>query len=296
MLLLVVLAVAMLGIIVTSYMMNSSNTVLYHDSATVILTELNHFFTGSITITQDTGYPGDTDHEINVYIVDSKCADLPTLEQANTYTGTDLSTINKTTLYLLAGSSITYSVCELTSQTKKTGRLEVVILSNLKSAESPENIRNSFHQFSYFSIHKSDEPSCDVINHSFEANGYYTIVFLLPPYQAQFEYYVTYNTKEIDLGQLSVIANHTLYSDKESYRYPMDFGTRRSCTLATIKKGSKPYLHIQLEMNEHYDLWVTIVVCGIIVVPSLVAIFVLICCCHLYKSNKQARYDLGNDF
>ena len=192
-----VLAVAVLGVNLTSLMMNYSNTAVYHDSASVILTELNHFFTESIAVTQDTSYPGDTDHEIGVYIVESKCSDLPILELTYMYvlTGTDLSAINKTTFYLLAGSSITYSVYESTIQTKKIGRLEVVILDNLKSAESPENIRNSFHKFAYFSTHKSDEPSCDVINHSFEANGYYTIVFLLPPYQAQFEYNVTYRIK-----------------------------------------------------------------------------------------------------
>ena len=284
---------AVLGIIATSHMMNNSNTAVYHDSATVILTELHQFFTGSITVTQDTGYPGDTDHEIDVYIVDSKCNDLPTLEQINARTGSDLSAINKTTLYLLAGSSITYTVCESTNQTKKTGRLEVVILDNIKSTESPENIRNSFHKFAYFNVHKSDEPSCDVVNHTFEANGYYTIVYLLPPYQAQFEYNVTYRMKMIDLDQLSVIANHTLYSDKESYKFPLNFSARSSCSLASIKKGVTPYLHIQFEMKGHYELWVTIVlgvVCGIIVTVSIAAMFVLICCCHLHLRKKQGRY------
>ena len=289
-----VLAVAMLG---TNHMMNNSKTAVYHDSATVILTEIHHFFTGSITVTQDTGYPGESDHEIGVYIVDSKCNDLPTLEQINAHTGSDLSAINKTTLYLLAGSSITYTVCESTNQTKKTGRLEVVILDNLKSTESPENIRNSFHKFAYFNVHKSDEPSCDVINHSFEANGYYTIVFLLPPYQAQFEYNVTYRIKTIDFDQLSVTANHTLYSDKESYKFPLDFSASSSCSLATIKKGLTPYLHIQFELKGHYDLWVTIflgVVCGMTVIASLVATFVLICCCHLHSRKKQGRYNVDN--
>jgi hypothetical protein len=298
------LAVAMLGINVTSHMMNHSNTALYHDSATVILTDLNHFFTESITVTQDTSYPGDTDHEIGVYIVDSKCSDLPILEAIDVLNGTDLSAINKTTFYLLAGSSITYSVCESTNQTTKTGRLEVVILDNLKSTESPENIRNSFHKFAYFSTHKRDEPSCDVISHSFEANGYYTIVFLLPPYQAQFEYNVTYRIKAIDTNQLSAFPNHTLYSDKDSYKFSLEFNARRSCSLATIKEGVMPYLHIQFEMKGHYDLWVTIllgVVCGLIVIASIAAIiFILICCCHqeyscchhLHSRKKQGRYNI----
>lgn len=274
-------------------MMNNSNTARYRDNATVILTELRHFFTGSITVTQDTGYPGDIDHEIGVYIVDSTCNGLPTLEQTDAHTGSDLSAINKTTLYLLAGSSVTYSVCELTNQTEKTGRLEVVILDNLRSTESRENIRNSFHKFAYFSTHKSDEPSCDVINHSFEANGYYTIIFLPPPYQAQFEYNVTYRMKVIDLGQLSVTANHTLYSNKDSYRFLLNFNARSSCSLATIKKGLMPYLHIRLEMKGHYDLWVTIflgVTCGIIVIVSLAAFLILIYCSHLYSRKAQGRY------
>ena len=277
--------------------MNNSNTAVYYDSATVILTELNHFFTGSITVTQDTGYPGDTDHEIDVFIVDSKCSILPTLEETNVHSGSDLSAINKTTLYLLAGSSITYSVCESTNQTKKTGRLEVVILDNLKNTESLENIRNSFHKFAYFSTHKSDGPSCDMINHTFEANGYYTIIFLLPPYQAQFEYNVTYHMKAVDFGQLSVTANYTLYSDKDSYKFPLDFNTRSSCALATIEKGAMPYLHIQFEMKGHYELWVTIllgVICVLIVIMSILAIPILIYCCHLH-SRKNQGYNIDHN-
>ena len=294
-LLLGVLATAMLGIITASHMMNSSNLSLYHDNATVILAELNHFFTGSIKVTQDSAYPGDTDHKIDVHIISSKCSDLPTLELISTHTGSDLSIINKTTLYLLAGSSITYSVCELTSHMNKTGRLEVVILDNLKSTESPENIRNSFHKFAYFSVHKTDEPSCDVVNHSFEANGYYTVIFLSPPYTAHFEYNVTYHIKVIDFTQLSVIANHTLYTDKDSYKFPLDFGVGSSCSIATIKTASTHYIHIQLKMKEHYDFWVKIVlgvVCGLILVISITAILVSICCCRLYF--KSVSVDFNN--
>ena len=66
--LLIAAAVILLGLTTAALLRNRINVALYHDNATVILTQVDHFFTRSLTVTQDTGFPGDIDHEIDLYL------------------------------------------------------------------------------------------------------------------------------------------------------------------------------------------------------------------------------------
>lgn len=277
-------AATLIGVSTAGHLMNKPNTALHRDNTTVILTQVHHFFTKSLTVTQDTGYPGDTDHEIAVYRVNTKCSDLSAREQMYTVNGNDLSAINKTTLYLLAGSSITYSICGSTNQTRRPERLELVLLDDLERAQSLENIANSFYKFAYFSTGRVGEKRCDKVPINIDTTGYYTTLFLPPPHPAHFEFNITYNVRTIDLTQLSIVSNHTLRVDQDSHEFPLEFGVKSSCCVATIKKASKAYVHIQLDLKSHLELKVGLGVGSALLTVALVStivVFVLFCC----KSN-----------
>ena len=288
--LLVIVAAVLVGLTIAGNLINNSGVALHHGNTTVILTQLNHFFIESLTVTQDTGYPGDTDHEIDVYLVNSKCNDLPSLDLTYTQTGSDSSSVNKTTLYALTGSSITYSICGSSNNAKESERLELVIFDTLESEQSPLNIHNSFHEFAYFNIGNRDQPLCNEFSYIIETTGYYTALFLPPPHPAHFEFNVTYNIKLIDSTQLSVVANHILYVDKDSHNFPLDFDVRSSCLVATIKNASKPYVHIQLDLKTYLELTTSLGVgCTAIFIAIVAILSTSISCCYfLWRRAKTA--------
>ena len=194
-------AVVILGLTTVALLRNTTSLALYHDNATVILAQVDHFFTKSLIVTQDTGFPGDSDHEIDLYLLNRGCSDLPINEIRYTIYHYDIYAINKTILYLLPGSFITYSICASTNHTKKPDRLELLVLDNLEEAQSFD-IGDSFYTFEYFSIGAEEEMKCSDVTISVEKAGYYYFVFFPPLHPAQFELNVTYAIRQIDPAQI----------------------------------------------------------------------------------------------
>ena len=152
------------------------------ENTSVILAEANHLFMSSLSMTEDTNHIGDFYRDIEVHQLDSKCDSLPTREEINTTTnGTDLSSINGTTFYALAGSSMTFSVCGTTSYTiSELERLELI----LRKESLPIAI-------GFFHVGTNGEWLCKEKTFILDEPGYYTIIFLPPTYQASFMFNAT---------------------------------------------------------------------------------------------------------
>ena len=280
--LLTVTAIVLLGSTTATHLINKSSIALYHDNATVILTQVDHFFTRSLTATQDTRYPGDVNHEIDLYLLNQKCNDLPTIEVNYTINSHDPSNINKTILYLLPGSLITYSVCASTNYTKNPDRLELLVLDNLERAQSLQNIVNSYHHFAYFDIGIEEEIRCDEVAFSIETAGYYCFVFFPPLHPAHLELNVTYTVRSIDPILFSVQNSHILRENKDSHEFPLDSSphAKSSCLVATIKRASKPYLHIQLQLKAFLGMEVGLGTGSVILMIALLLTIVIFMFCY----------------
>lgn len=241
-------AVVILGLTTVALLCNTTSLALYHDNATVILAQVDHFFTKSLTVTQDTGFPGDSDHEIDLYLLNRECSDLPIADTKYTIYHRDIHAINKSTLYLLPGSFITYSICASTNHTKKPDRLELLVLDNLEEAQSFD-IGDSLYTFAYFSIGIEEEMQCSDATISIEKAGYYYFVFFPPLHPAQFELNVTYAIRSIDPVQFSEAERiHILHENRDTYEIVSSpQAIKRSCLVATIKGAVKPYVHIHLQ-------------------------------------------------
>jgi hypothetical protein len=250
MLLIVAAAAILLGLTTVAHLRNKTSISLYHDNATVILAQVDRFFTRSLTVTQDTDFPGDSDHEIDLYLLNRECNDLPTAETKYTTYDYNIYTLNKTTLYLLPGSFITYSICASTNHTNMPDRLELLVFDNLERARSFD-IGDSFYTFAYFSVGVEEDIRCSDETISIEKAGYYYFVFLLPLHLAEFELNVTYAIHWIDPTRFSETEKiHILHENQDIVEIVSSPAINKmSCLVAAIKRAAKPFVHIRLQFN-----------------------------------------------
>ena len=280
--LLIVVGPILLGLSTAALLRNKPSVSLYHDNATVILAQVDHFFTRSLTVTQDTGFPGDSDHEIDLYLFNKECSDLPIVETKYTIYDHNIFALNETILYLLPGSFITFSICASTNHTKNPDRLELLVLDNLERALSFD-IGDSFYTFAYYSVGAEEDIRCRDETISIEKAGYYYFVIFPPLHPAEFELNVTYAIRWIDPIQfLETEKIHTLRKNQDIFEIvnssPPE--NKRSCLVATFKRAAKPFVHIRLQFNPFLGMKVGMGVGGTMLVIELLLIMLVLMICH----------------
>ena len=209
-----------------------------HSNSMVILYDNDN--PGFLRVTEDTGHPGDFDHEIILYRVNSECSDLQIREETYDVRGTDLSLINGTTTYALAGSSMTYNICGSANSTYQTERLELVLLYGLEALQSPSRDHDKFY---YFHHGTDGEWTCKKVTYNIEDDGYYTPIFLTAPQEANFIFTTTFRYQFIKSLSLPF---YKLKMDKD---YVQFFLTQHQCVVASIHENPKilsPYVHVQI--------------------------------------------------
>ena len=261
-----------------------------HENTSVVLTEVNHLFTSSLSVTEDTNHIGDFYRDIEVHQLDSKCDSLPTREEINTITnGTDLSSINGTTFYALAGSSVTFGVCGTTSYAiSELERLELILCK--------ESLPLAI---GFFHVGTNGEWQCKEKTFILDEPGYYTIIVLPPTYQASFTFNATYSVHEIDTEQLleRAIVNYSLHMDQDSCEFHLKFGAAHSCFVATIMDNPntlKQNVHIQLHFTKQKTGFITGgVLTSVLIIVTLVMICVCVwCACSLKETHKNSNRDI----
>ena len=276
--LLIVVGLILLGLSTAALLKNKTSVSLYHDNATVILAQLDHFFTKSLTVTQDTGFPGDSDHEIDLYLFNQECSDLPTVEMKYTIYD-NIFALNETTLYLLPGSFITYSICASTNHTTNPDRLELLVLDNLERARSFD-IGDPLYTFAYFSVGVEEDIKCSDETISIKKAGYYYFIIFPPLHPAEFELNVTYTIHRIDQTQFSETEKiHTLSKNQDIFEIVNSSppASKRSCLVATFKRAAKPFVHIRLQFKPFLGMEVGMGVGGTIVVIGLIMLVLMFC-------------------
>lgn len=207
---------------------------LFWSNTTAILASPSH----TLQIVQDVSYPGDWEHEIELFQVNSECADLPKVNHSFTQTGHDFVSINLTTEYALPGSSISILICGSTNFTVRQGRLDLVIVKGLEDLRFTESILKNYYSSAYFSPGEDGLWKCKNFILNIESHDYYTLVFLpLPPTStAVFNYSVTYNILSVDISHTKIISRHTLYKDQDKWEFYLPWYKQYStfCIIAII--------------------------------------------------------------
>lgn len=272
-------AAVLIGFAVKQYRSNQPTTERYHENSSVILAERDHFYTRSLTVTEDTEHLNDFHHDIEVYHAECKCSDLV---NTTTYTlnGSDLAPIP--TVYALAGSSISVHICGSTNATTESERLEIVLKNHLEEANLPNEVP---FRVNFFLPGLDGKQMCkDMIFH-LPVNGYYTTIFILNPSSPiHFDYELTYKIRVIDFYLLAEhsIAKYTLQADQESWKFSLSSGiNKQSCFVAIIRENpntTKGDVHIQLKYDNRKDGFIAgvTVLSAIAFIASIIALSLFI--------------------
>ena len=251
-----------------------------YENSSVVLAEVNHLFTSSLSATEDTKHIGDFYHDIEVYQLGSTCDNLPTHKFISNVNGTDLSLINNTTLYALAGSSISLNICGMTNHTHtELERLDVVLYKD------PQIITVEF-----FHLGTDDEWQCKESKLLLDQWGYYTITFLPPTQEAKFMYNATFTMYEVDSKQLHrrALTNQTLHVHQDTFKVPLMFGTTHSCLVATIKDNPhtlRQTVHIQLVFSKQTTLFIIGAVMGLSFIIAVSVSIAVSCLCSAKQTH-----------
>ena len=271
----------LIGLSVKQHQSNQPTTERYRENSSVILAELDPFYTKSLSVIEDTEHLNDFRHDIEVYQAGCKCSDLMTLTMY-TLNGSDHDLTPVPPVYALAKSSISIHICGSTNATTNSERLEIVLKKNLEEGNDNPYKVNFFHPG------LDGEMRCKDIVFHLPAKDYYTVIIMNPSSQIQFHYELTYKIQKIDSYRLAeyALANHTLQADQESYKFSLKIAIgKKNCFVAVIKENPNTTIgdvHIQLKYGHQRGGFIAGIVFAtiafIIVVGSIIVICLFIRC------------------
>ena len=261
-------AAALTGFAAKQYKANQPSIQHHRGNSTVILAELNHFYTESLSVTEDTEHLHDFHHDINVYEAETKCSNLVNM---TTYTIQGSDHKYTSTTYALAGSAIHLHICGSTNQTYSTDRLELLLLNHLDDDNDFPNKVN------FFVPGLDGKKACKYVNFDLPTTDYYTLSLLPPSTPMSFEFELTYDIKRIDPHLLAeyTVTNYTLHNDQDSCKFTLTTGIEYSCFVAEIREipNIKGDVHIQL----HYgNRWAGLIAGVVLLVTSCFIATVLV--------------------
>lgn len=270
-----------------------STTSLYHENTTVILAEVYNLFISSLSVTEDTKHIGDFYRDIEIYQVDSSCTDLPTCirQTSNIINESDISAMNGTTFYALAGSSVVYNICGITNHTTtELERLELLL--HKQSLSEPIAV-------DFFHVGTNGKWQCTMKTLDLDEPAYYTITFLPPTHEANFMFNSSYLLCEIDTTKVFGKSrfNHTLRVDQDTFEFVLELRPTYSCFVATIKDNPmtlKQTVHIQLRFSDRVDLYIIggVLTTAFLIVTLTLAVACVICCvCSPKETHKSSERD-----
>lgn len=227
----------MSAIFIASTISNSSHGKALHQSGeTTIVSEVKHFFTKSLKVTEDASNPGDSEHLIHLYRYPSRCSNLPLTHtyQQQTRLSSDLDNI---AAYLVAGSTIELDICAATNTTEPVERTEVLLLNNLELANNFNEDSNEYIDFAFFSTGINDMWKCGkTYYYSVSKTSYYVLTFLQPDHEIMYNHTLKLNKTVIDLNSSLLVPACSLSHDKDNCTFNFSMSSQTSCIVAHIKK------------------------------------------------------------
>ena len=206
----------------------------------------------ALQVIQDAGFPGDNEHEIDLYRVKSQCSELATFSDSYIKEGNNFTSINSTTTYAWTGSILTLHICGSTNQSTQKW-LDAIIVKGLDDLQFTE--KESLYKGLHFSSGINGEWKCTEEKINTDDPNYYTMIFL-PRAAADhdhFNYSVTYDIKSADLAQLPITA--TLHKDQDKWVAPQPSWFRKNfCVIGTFKNVPDTSVNGRVHIRTHYDI------------------------------------------
>ena len=228
-------AAVLTGFAAKQYMANQPSIQRHHENCTVVLTEVNNLFTESLSVVEDTEFVNDFYHDIDIYKVEQTCSNIM-INTTKISSGSNLSLLNNTPFYALAGSSVSLNICASTNATTHPERLQVILWNHLRG---PYSTDDSPYKVSFLHPGINDHFHCNDTVFELPINSYYTLTFLTPSAPLRIEFNVTYDLRVINtsvLAELSV-KNETckLSFDGNNCSFSLNLDIKQSCFVADIE-------------------------------------------------------------
>lgn len=245
----------MIAAVSSRYITREENmTTLHHSDTTIILFNGRNYALKSLTITQDSNHPGNFDHNITIYQHEAHCEALPPHNERHTVKKSDIHPANNLSpIYMLADSSMIFTICGSTNRSRPTERLELALIHGLESLQYSSLLPHNYLHFSYVIPGSNGEWLCKEVTFPITKDGYYTTIFLTKPKSASFNYTLTYNRYYFDISSFKSVENHTLHKDTDSATYD---NPHKYCYAATIHQRpglATQYVHIRITY-EYYTM------------------------------------------
>lgn len=211
------------------------------EGTTVILQEVNPFFTQSICVYED--FIGTESHSIEVYRFNSSCDTLPSERSIQRMT----KFTNLTNVYLLPGSTLEYDLIlnRANYSTDIDNHIIVYLTRGLEMKFDPHQLQGQI-------IFKGHIPfDSQPYHYSYEIgdneHGYYNLHFLLPSDPFTYSLNLTFTNVTIDnTGQDDMCG----IDNENNCHFKFAFSTSKSCLVADILEtdARDPFLDIGLEI------------------------------------------------
>ena len=232
--------------------MNRDNE-LYHNGDTVIISEVNHFYTKSITVTEEASNPGDFDQTMNLYYFQLSCNSLPVKNDYQEFSEISTELPNRI-FYLLRDSTITFHVCA--SSNDSASRAELLLLNDLSTVRNFNINMDPYIDFWYFRIGANVEWECDTYHYLVRETGYYAVHFILPKFKSTYNYTLKVDKKVIDVTSdlQRPVSNYTLTQDGDTCTFHFSMSTGKSCIIADIEQQNyvsedHRYVHAHIQFQ-----------------------------------------------
>lgn len=285
-------AVLIAGILFTvSFHHNSKmkGKELYFSGETIITSEIQHFFTKSMTLTEDASNPGDAEQLIHLHCFTMSCDSIPTRRSYQEQSRYNISALPQTTTYLLQGSSINVTLCALSNNS--TDRTELLLLNNLTLAKNTISETTPHTGFKFFPTGTDGIARCGTFWYDITTTGYYMLAFLQPLHSILYNYTLNINKVKIDLTSNVSTINYTLAYDEDQCSFSFPFSHHKSCIVAMIEEGGvEPYIHMVLAPHSRQDNTVAGMAASFGVIVVLIAVYMLLAVlCFKYGNKLDTR-------
>lgn len=221
------------------YFSNKNVQNEFYANSTVVLSEVNHFFTKEVEITP---IFNDT-FDVVLFQYNNSCKKLPLSPQVTNQVGSSFVNLNFTVLYLYPGSKIILSICSNGNSTSDNS-LQIIVLDNLKLVRNFDYHKDRKKVYYSSRITFTERKECQVVFNDelkIRQRGYYVFLFYAddqsPSDLENYSWTFDLVRKSIDQASLSPISS--MPSDRQSHNISFSFPSELvSCIVAEFKAVS----------------------------------------------------------
>lgn len=258
------------------------------DGSTVILADMNSYFVREVTV-KEIEMEDDFPLQIDLYITEQECRNLPTSTALHEYNGTQLKNVNST--YMLAGSKVDLHILASTKSLQSKS-IEFYIVAIVDSSDfDPRNTKA--HRYP-IKVGTNGTMEGTNITHTIHTSNYYSLIFIVPKLSVILSYEMTVEIYSINLTALDTTAFGTVRKNDDSVQAKLAHWQSYYCLIASVHSSTNVYHYIHTKVIFTLDykktLGLTVPLVAIWTIGLLVVIGIAICCISKYMYRRRFGY------